>query len=47
MDLIEKEINEFYENWEYYCYPDKVEKCKNDVETFLGRIDNLQDQTSN
>lgn len=47
MEGIEKEINDFYDKWEYYCYPDKSEKCRKAVDDFLKRIDELQDETSN
>lgn len=43
---IERSINEFYDKWEYYCYPDKSDKCRPEVDNFLSQIDKLQDQTS-
>lgn len=46
IEAIEKSINEFYDKWEYYCYPDKTDKCRPQVESFLAQIDKLQDQTS-
>lgn len=46
MEAIEQAINDFSSQWEYYCYPDKVEKCKQQVETFLKDIDRLQEEMS-
>lgn len=46
MEGIEKEINDFYEKWEYYCYPDKTEKCRGEVENFLKTIDSRPEMTS-
>jgi hypothetical protein len=46
MEVIEDKINNFFEQWEYYCYPDKAEKCRAQVDEFLKEIDQLQDETS-
>jgi hypothetical protein len=46
MEAIEQAILDFSSQWEYYCYPDKVEKCKQQVETFLKDIDRLQEEMS-
>ena len=43
MEGIEKQINDFYSEWEYYCYPDKAERCRKEVDAFLATIDKLQD----
>ena len=43
MEAIEQAILDFSSQWEYYCYPDKVDKCKQQVETFLNDIDRLQE----
>lgn len=42
MEGIEKEINYFFDEWEYYCYPDKTDKCRGRVDVFLKELDKLQ-----
>ena len=46
MESIEENINNFYQEWEYYCYPDKSERCRTTVDDFLAQIDKLQEQIS-
>jgi hypothetical protein len=46
MEEIETKICEFFDKWEYYCYPDKAEKCRTQVDDFLKQIDKLQEDTS-
>ena len=45
MEVIEDRINAFYDQWEYYCYPDKTEKCRTQVDDYLKEIDTLQEET--
>lgn len=46
MEAIEENILKFYQEWEYYCYPDKSDKCREQVDAFLREIDRLQEDIS-
>jgi hypothetical protein len=46
MEGMEENINKFYEEWEYYCYPDKTDKCRSQVDNYLKEIDSLQEEIS-
>jgi hypothetical protein len=46
MEAIEENIYKFYEEWEYYCYPDKTDKCRSQVDSYLKQIDKLQEEIS-
>lgn len=46
MEAIEENIHKFYEEWEYYCYPDKTDKCRTQVDSYLKEIDKLQEEIS-
>lgn len=46
MEAIEENIQKFYEEWDYYCYPDKTDKCRTQVDSYLKEIDKLQEEIS-
>ena len=41
METLEERINQFMSEWEYYLFPDRNDKCKTPIETFIKEIDQL------
>lgn len=46
MESIEATIEDYCAKWEHYCFPDKSEKCRGEVDSLLKEIDQLQESIS-
>ena len=46
MENIEATIDDYCNKWEHYCFPDKSEKCRGEVDSLLKEIDQLQESIS-